>query len=132
MKRQKIDEERKLQAEKAEKERKRKENEKAQQKKINQDWLIAGIETKEKLNKALDVNQKELVSKAKGAALADCFSLWMNEEIAGEYDKKQYVAWVQSITDVDDPKYDKLVQINSALNGCKQWVVLRGIIETIL
>ena len=94
LKRLKIDAERKQQASKTEEERKKKEAERAQHKKIQTDWMKAGIETKAKLNKSLDINQKELISKAKGTAMSGCFSLWNAGERAGNYDKSGYIQWI--------------------------------------
>ena len=91
-----------------------------------------GIETKDKINKSLDAHAKKEVSTAKGKAMADCIILWKVDENAGNYNKKQYIDWIKSITNADDPKYDILVQINSAVNSVKDWTILQGMIESLL
>lgn len=131
-KRDEIEDLRKQQAAEAEEERKRKEKEKKQLKQTQHEWLKAGIDTKAKINKSLDVNQKDLVSKAKGQAMSDCISLWNGAAKAGDYDKKGYMLLLRGITGVDDPKYDILVQINAAVNNNKNWSVLQGMIECLL
>ena len=99
---------------------------------MQNDWMAAGIETKAKINKSLDVNARKVVSTAKGKAMADCIKIWKVNEKAGQYDQKGYMHWIKSITDVDDPNYDMLVQINSAVDNSRDWVVLQGMIETLL
>ena len=128
-KREEIDELRKQQALEAEKERKKKEQERKKLKETQNKWLQAGIDTKAKINKSLDVSQKEMISKAKGQAMSDCIILWKNTDKAGDYDKKQYMNWIKSVTSVDDANYDVLVQINSGINNNKDWSVLQGMIE---
>ena len=131
-KREEIDELRKAQAEEAEKQRKEKEQQRKQLKQTQNKFLEASINAKEKINKSLDINQKQLVSKAKGEGMSGCIVLWKQGETAGEYDKKGYLAWIKSISDIDDPNYEKLVQINAAVSNNKNWSVLQGMIECLL
>ena len=131
-KREAISEAKRKQAEKNEEIRKKKEEEKRQRKKIESDWMKKGIESKAKINKSLDDNAKKAVSTAKGTAMADSIVHWDGSEKAKDYNQKDYQNWIQSISDIDDPNYDKLVQINSAMNSNKNWMVLRGMIQHLL
>ena len=132
-KREEIEELKKRQAEEAEKQRKQKEQERRKVKETQNKWLQAGIDTKAKINKSLDINQKELVSKTKGKGMSDCIFLWKNPaKKAGDYDKKGYLNQIKGINGIDDPNYEILAQINAAVNNNKDWKVLKEIIECLL
>ena len=94
--------------------------------------MQSGIATKAKLGKSLEVHQEEGVAKAKGAAMSSCFMLWKAGETAGIYDKQGYLDFIKTVKGVDDPNYNKLVQINSAVNNNKDWIVLQGMIANLL
>ena len=97
------------------------------------EWMQAGIETKANINKSLEINQKEMVAKAKGKGISDCLGLWTDAtEKAGDFDKRGYLNWIKQIKGVEDPNYDNLIQINSAVNNNKSWIILKGIIECLL
>ena len=99
-------------------------------KEIQCDWMRMGIATKEKINKALDINQKKTVLEAKGQATRDCFVLWKDSGAkAGKLNKKQYLNVIQGVNSVDDENYDKIVQINRALKDDKTERVLLGMVE---
>ena len=95
-------------------------------------WMKSGIDTKAKINKTLEARAREKASKAKGTAMADCFVLWKEREKAGSYDKSGYLDFIQSVSGIDDVKYDKLVQIKYAVNNNKSWSVLQGMIQHLL
>ena len=136
-KRKEIDEKRKLQAQQCEKERKEKEAERKAFKEKESEWLQSGIDAKKSLNRSLVAKEKEIISRTKGKAMSNCLIYWPKEEgqKAGELDKKAYIAYIKSIQDADDVKYDNITQINSALDNVdreERWSVLKDMIESLI
>ena len=56
----------------------------------------------------------------------------MEEEKAADYDKRSYMNFIKSIQSAEDDKYANIIQINAALENSKSWVVLKGMIETVV
>ena len=131
-KRKLIDEAKKRQAEECEKQRAEKEKQRRLLKEKESEWLEAGIQTKTRLNKSLIAREKVVVSTAKGKAMSDCLISWPNGEKAGDYDKIGYMNYIKSIQDAEDEKYSIIIQINAALDASMDWLILKGMIETLL
>ena len=135
-KRKQIEDAKKLQAEQCEKERQEKEAERKAFKQKESEWLQSGIETKKALNRSLAAKEKEIVSKTKGKALSNCLIYWPKQgQKAGDIDKKGWMAYIKSIQDANDVKYDHIIQINSALDNVdnkEKWSVLKDMIECLL
>ena len=88
------------------------------------------------LNRSLVAKEKEIVSKTKGKAMSNCLIYWPKQgQKAGEIDKKGYIAYIKSVQSADDAKYDKIIQINSALDNVdnkEKWSVLKDMVECLL
>ena len=127
-----IEDAKKQQAQKAQKLREEREKQKKEEKQLQSEWMKQGIETKKDLRKAMKAKEKAVISGAKGKAMAHCFQHWNGQNKAGDYDKKGYLQCIKSIQDEDDPKYDNIMQINTAVEIGKDWDTLRDMIESLL